>query len=73
MSSIVLVILGLYLLFGRGSEGGNRFGNPPPPNRTGIVIVAWIAGILYFGSIIAAIALPAYVSYQQQVQLLEQQ
>lgn len=70
---LVNIILALYLLFGRGSEGENRFGNPPPPNSTGIVIVAWIAGILYVGSIIATIALPSYVAYQQQVQLMQQQ
>lgn len=70
---LVNIILGLYLLFGSGSEGENRFGNPPPPNSTGIVIVAWLAGILYIGGIIAAISLPAYVQYQQQAQLMQQQ
>ncbi|MCG6887570.1 MAG: DUF805 domain-containing protein [Proteobacteria bacterium] len=69
---IVNIILGLYLLFAAGSKGENRFGHAPPPNSTGIVIVAWLAGILYIGGILAAIAVPAYMSYQQQAQLMQQ-
>lgn len=54
------IFFGLYMLFAPGSQGNNRYGNPPPPNSTGVVIAAWLVIILLVGSIVAAIALPAF-------------
>ncbi len=56
---IINIFFALYLLFAPGTPGPNRYGNPPPPNSTGIVIAAWIVGILYFGMIITSIMFSA--------------
>lgn len=54
------LILGLYLTFGSGTEGANRFGPPPDKNHPGIYILFLIP----FIGIVAAIAIPAYQKYQ---------
>jgi uncharacterized membrane protein YhaH (DUF805 family) len=61
---LVNVLIGLWLLFGRGSEQANRFGPPPSPNTTAMVVLAWCFIIIpaFFG-IAAAIAIPAYQGY----------
>jgi len=51
--------IALYLLFGGGTEGGNRFGPPPEKNHPAIYLVALIPLI----GIAAAIAIPAYQHY----------
>ncbi len=53
------VFFALYLLFARGTLGPNRYGNPPPPNSTGVVVAAWIVGILYFGMVIGSVMFSA--------------
>jgi len=73
---ILNLIFGLYLLFAPGSASSNRFGNPPPPNGTGVVIVGWIMIVMFVVAIIgiiAAIAIPAYNEYIQQAQQFQQQ
>ena len=64
---IVSIIFTFYLWFMPGSAEQNRFGNPPPPNKTAIVVVALI-GIIMFIGIIAAIAIPSYNEYIQRAQ-----
>ena len=71
---ILNFIFALYMMLAPGSSGANRYGNPPPPNSTGIVIVGWIMIVLFIISIIgifAAIAIPAYNEYLQQAQQLQ--
>lgn len=71
----------LYIIFAPGSQGANRYGNPPPPNSTGVVVLAWMVPVmLVVIGILAAIAIPAYQGYvqkaqeaQMQMQPLEQQ
>jgi uncharacterized membrane protein YhaH (DUF805 family) len=73
---ILNFIFALYMLLAPGTAGANRYGNPPPPNSTGIVIIGWIMIVLFVISIIgiiAAIAIPAYNEYLQQAQQLQQQ
>ena len=53
------LIIGLYLTFGRGTEGANRFGPPPEKNHPGIYLLF----LLPFIGIMAAIAIPAYQHY----------
>lgn len=73
---IVNIIFGLYVLFAPGTQGANRYGNPPPPNSTGVVIAMWLLIIVFVGGILAAIAIPAYDGYvkkSQEIQLQQQQ
>ena len=69
----------LYVVFAPGSKEANQYGDPPPPNSLGVVVVAWLMPIMIIG-ILAAIAIPAYQGYvqkakqaQMQSQPLEQQ
>lgn len=72
------VVLGLYLLFARGTEGENNYGPPPPPNSLAIKLAALIFPVIFVIGILAAIAIPAYQEYairaeQAQMQIdLEQ-
>jgi uncharacterized membrane protein YhaH (DUF805 family) len=64
--SLVPVVGGVFsllLFIIPGSTEANRFGPPPPPNSTAVKVLAalWLAVILI--SIIAAIAVPAYMGY----------
>jgi uncharacterized membrane protein YhaH (DUF805 family) len=71
----------LYIIFAPGSQGANRYGNPPPPNSTGVLVLAWLVPVMMVViGILAAMAIPAYQSYvqkaqeaQMQMQPLEQQ
>jgi uncharacterized membrane protein YhaH (DUF805 family) len=56
-----------------GTQGPNRFGNPPPPNSTGAVVLALILPLLFVVGIVAAVALPAYQDYVQRAQAAQSQ
>ena len=66
--SLLLIVPLVPLLFWiiPGTAGSNRFGNQPPPNSTGAVVLALILPLLFVVGIVAAVALPAYVDYQQR-------
>ena len=65
-------VLVLILLFKQGSPGDNRFGPPPPPNSTWVVVGAWSFLVVpVFGGILAAIAIPAYQDYVARSQTAE--
>ena len=78
---LVGLFFALYVVFAPGTSGANRYGNPPPPNSTGVVVLAWMVPVmLVVIGILAAMAIPAYQSYvqkaqeaQMQMQPLEQQ
>lgn len=57
------LVLYLVLLIMPGGQGRNRFGNPPPPNTTGVILVALLVPLIAVIGIIAAIAIPAYQDY----------
>jgi hypothetical protein len=64
--SLVPVVGGVFsllLFIIPGSTEANRFGPPPPPNSTAVKVLAalWLGVILL--SIIAAIAVPAYMGF----------
>lgn len=59
-------LVNLIWVFKGGSQGRNRFGSPPPPNTTGVKILAFLPLALFLVGVIAAIALPAYVQYGQR-------
>jgi uncharacterized membrane protein YhaH (DUF805 family) len=75
--SLLLIVPLVPLLFWiiPGTQGANRFGSPPPPNTTGAVVLALVFPALFVVGILAAIAIPAYVDYQQraQMQMMESQ
>jgi uncharacterized membrane protein YhaH (DUF805 family) len=55
--------LNLVFWFMPGTSGPNRFGPPPPPNGTGVIVLALILPIIFFMGIAAVIAFPAYQTY----------
>jgi uncharacterized membrane protein YhaH (DUF805 family) len=59
----LIPLVALIWVFKSGSQGSNRFGAPPPPNTTSVLIGAWLMPILFVLGIVAAIALPAYQQY----------
>jgi uncharacterized membrane protein YhaH (DUF805 family) len=59
----LIPLVALIWVFKSGSPGSNRFGAPPPPNTTSVLIGAWLMPILFVLGIVAAIALPAYQQY----------
>lgn len=68
MSLLGLIpLVGLIWIFKGGTQGENRFGAPPPPNTTGVKILALLlpVGAVVIG-ILAAIALPAYSDYTKR-------
>ncbi len=72
--SLLLIVPIAPLLFWiiPGTKGSNRFGAPTPPNSTGVVVLALLLPVLFFGGIIAAIALPAYQDYTKRARMVEE-
>lgn len=60
------LVLYLILLIMPGTQGPNRFGNPPPPNTLGVILLALILPLIFVVGIIAAIAIPAYMDYVER-------
>jgi uncharacterized membrane protein YhaH (DUF805 family) len=60
---LVNFIFGLYLIFGRGTEGANRYGLPPTKNSALLVIAGLLLPIICVVGILAAVAIPAYQQY----------
>jgi Tfp pilus assembly protein PilE len=50
----------------------NNYGAPPPPNPLGVKILGLLFPILFITGMLAAIAIPAYVDYQQRAAAYEQ-
>lgn len=53
----------LYLVFGRGTDGNNRYGPMPNKNPRGMILVALILPAIMTIGVLAAVALPAYQQY----------
>lgn len=65
---IVLPLINFLLWLMPGTETANDYGNPTPPNTTGVILVALIIPIIAIIGILAAIAIPAYQDYIQAAQ-----
>ena len=56
----------LWLVFGRGTDGDNRYGTPPSANNRALVVLACILPAIVVIGILAAIAIPAYSDYTKK-------
>jgi uncharacterized membrane protein YhaH (DUF805 family) len=73
---IVGFFVSLWMLFARGSEGSNKYGQAPTENSTAVVVVAWVLGvfgIIFFIGIMAAVSIPAYQDYVRKAKAAQQQ
>ena len=63
---MLIPLVGFIWVFKPGSAGTNSYGAPPPPNTTGVKILAFLLPAIAIIGILAAIAIPAYVDYQNR-------
>jgi uncharacterized membrane protein YhaH (DUF805 family) len=70
--ALVLSLSGLIWVFKKGAEGSNDYGAPPPPNSTGVKILACAFPVIFLIGILAAIALPAYQQYVKRAHEAQQ-
>jgi len=69
---MIIPLAGLIWMFKSGSKSSNTYGNPPPPNTTGVKILALVLPLIAGIGILAAIALPAYQQYVERAQMQQQ-
>ncbi len=55
---LINLVLVIYMLFFRGTEGANNFGPAPAENSTGVKILFWLFFVFFIGGIAAAVMLP---------------
>ncbi len=66
---LVNIFIGLWLMFGRGTDGDNQYGAAPNANPLSVKIFGLIFPVLFIvGGILAAIAIPAYQDYVERSQ-----
>jgi len=66
--TMIIPIISLIWIFWPGNMGDNQYGPPPPPNTTGVKILACIFPIfmIVIVGILAAVAIPQYQMYLQK-------
>ncbi len=68
---LVNLFVALWVIFGRGTAGPNKFGAEPNKNPLGVKILAGLMIVLFFGSILAAVSVPAYQDYLERAAAYE--
>ncbi len=68
---MLIPLVALVWLFKAGTDGENRFGQPPPPNTTLIKVGGLALPLLFIIGVVAAIVIPAYSDYVQRAQGLQ--
>jgi type IV pilus assembly protein PilA len=72
LSLISLIPLGVLVFwFVPGTRGENDYGKPPPPNTTGVIVLACVVPLVGIVGMLAAIAIPAYQDYTTRAQISE--
>lgn len=61
-------VFSLIMLLVPGTTDANRYGPPPPPNSTGVKLLAWSWLAVFVLGILAAIAVPSYQGYLERAQ-----
>jgi len=69
---LVNLVMILVLLVARGTAGSNRYGPAPVPNTKGVVVLALLPLLFFVLAIAAAIAIPGYQQYVNEVQQMQQ-
>jgi uncharacterized membrane protein YhaH (DUF805 family) len=67
----LIPLVNLLFWFVPGTHGENDYGKPPPPNTTGVILLACVVPVVFIGGIVAAIAIPAYQDYTIRAQVSE--
>jgi uncharacterized membrane protein YhaH (DUF805 family) len=73
--SVLLLLPPIPLIFWfiPGSKDENQYGKRPPPNTAGVIVLACLMPIFFFGSILAAVAIPAYQDYAERARQAQSQ
>src|SRR5690606_18127556 len=62
----IIPLVALIWVFKPGTIGRNDYGAPPPPNTAIVKILGLLLPALFLIGVLAAIAIPAYVEYQNR-------
>jgi Tfp pilus assembly major pilin PilA/uncharacterized membrane protein YhaH (DUF805 family) len=72
LSLVSLIPLGVFVFWlVPGTRGENDYGKAPPPNTTGVIVLACLVPLFGIVGIMAAIAIPAYQDYTIRAQVSE--
>jgi uncharacterized membrane protein YhaH (DUF805 family) len=63
---ILIPLVNILFWFVPGTDGENNYGKKPPPNTTGVVVLACLLPAFFVLGIVAAVAIPAYQDYVQR-------
>ncbi len=69
---VVNLVLIIYMLFFRGTDGDNDFGPKAVPNTIGVKILGMSIPVIFLLGILTAIGLPAYQDYVTRAQQSQQ-
>jgi type IV pilus assembly protein PilA len=67
----LIPLAALVFWFVPGTRGENKYGPRPPPNTTGVYVLACLLPFVMIVGILAAIAIPAYQDYTIRAQISE--
>ncbi|HJR71797.1 MAG TPA: DUF805 domain-containing protein [Gammaproteobacteria bacterium] len=68
---LLLPLVPLIFWFIPGSKDENEYGKRPPPNTAGVIVLACLMPIFFFGGILAAVAIPAYQDYAERARQVQ--